>query len=110
MNSSPCGNVVNFGACKPECDKGEPIELKDGRFLQANLCPNGNACVLVGETALLNTTSIETKDFRTPASTVYTREELREIGEGNHVFGVGKILSQIARNPSVFIKDTDKPF
>lgn len=109
MVNKRIGSVESFGACKTECQKGEPIVLNDDRYLQANRCPNGNVCVIVGSNALADTTVLARISEPTSAAAIYTSEELENLGYGNQKIGIGSVLSGIVKSPEEFVKEAEKP-
>lgn len=109
MVNTRIGSIGSFGNCKTECQKGEPIALKDNRYLQANRCPNGNICVIVGSNALANTTILTGIGEPTSAAAIYTSAELENLGYGNQKIGVGSVLSGIFKSPEEFVEKAEKP-
>lgn len=108
MINSDHGSVGVFGGCRNECQKGEPIELSDGRFMQANRCPLGNICIVVSDEPIADTTEYPKQD-PLPSATIYTLAELEEVGYGNPKLGINRALSGVAHDPEAFVLDAPKP-
>jgi hypothetical protein len=101
--------VTPFKACPSGCKKGEPIELSDARFLQANHCSNGNTCVIVGDKPRPIDQLASTSNDEISYSGIYTKEELSILGEGSVDIGRISVLTTIVKQPDKFLAGEPKP-